>query len=179
MTGRSKTARRLRDDYFDVVHCSRVLIHVPDTRAVLAEVQRVLKPGGIISCREMICESSFMFPDFGGTRRSWDMFEDLIAADDGLPQMGKELKTHVVEAGFAHVQVTGSWDVYSTPADIEFIHGFANQWFLSPEITEAAIKCGASTPELVDRIRDAYVLWNVHPGAVCKLAFGEAVANKP
>ena len=167
------------DGFFDVAHGHNVLMHIPDTQAVLAEVKRVLKPGGLVACREMICESSFTHPHFGVIRNAWDMFEDLLAADDGHPQMGKELKTHLVEAGFAHLQVTGSWDVYSTPADVEFIFGFANQWFLSPEITDAAIKYGASTPELVERIRDAYVLWRAHPGALCSLAFGEVVANKP
>ena len=42
------------DNSFDVAHCHAVLIHVPDTQAVLAEVKRVLKPGGIISSREWI-----------------------------------------------------------------------------------------------------------------------------
>ncbi|MDE0179479.1 MAG: class I SAM-dependent methyltransferase [Gammaproteobacteria bacterium] len=167
------------DDFFDVAHGHNVLMHIPDTGAVLTEVKRVLKPGGLIACREMICASSFTHPDFGVIRRAWDMFEDLLAADDGHPQMGKDLKAHLVEAGFAHIQITGSWDIHSTPADIAFIFGFANQWFLSPEITEAAIKYGASTPELVDRIREAYVQWKDHPGALCNLAFGEAVANKP
>lgn len=167
------------DDFFDVAHCHNVLMHIPDTGAVLTEVKRVLKPGGLIACREMICASCFNQPNFGVLRNAWDMFEDLLAADDGHPQIGKELKTHFVAAGFAHVQITGSWDVYSTPADVEFIFGFANQWFLSPEITEAAIKYGASTPELVERIREAYVQWKDHPGALCNLAFGEAVANKP
>ena len=167
------------DGFFDVVHYHNVLMHIPDTSTVLAEAKRVLKPGGLIACREMICDSSFTQPDFGVIRQSWDMFEDLLSADDGHPQMGKELKAHLVEAGFAHIQVTGSWDVFSTPADIEFIYGFANQWFLAPAITEAAIKYGASTPELVDRIRDAYARWKDHPGATCHLAFGEVVANKP
>ena len=33
------------DDFFDVAHCHNVLMHIPDTGAVLAEVKRVLKPG--------------------------------------------------------------------------------------------------------------------------------------
>ena len=57
------------DGFFDVAHCHNLLMHVPDTAAVLAEVKRVLKPGGIISCREMNCASSFTYPDFGIIRK--------------------------------------------------------------------------------------------------------------
>ena len=167
------------DNYFDAAHCHNVLMHVPDTAAVLSEVMRVLKPGGVFGCREMIVDSSFTQPDFGIIRRAWDMFADLLIADDGHPQMGKDLKIHMVEAGFTNLRVTGSFDVFSTPADIAFIYAFANRWFLSPEITEAAIQYGATTRELCDAIRDAYDRWKDHPGALCALAFGEVVANKP
>ena len=36
----------LQDDSFDFVYCSHVLEHVPDDRQALAELQRVLRPGG-------------------------------------------------------------------------------------------------------------------------------------
>ena len=167
------------DGFFDIAHCHNVLMHVPDTAAVLAEVKRVLKPGGIIGCREMICASSFTHPDFGVIRKAWDMFEDLLAADDGHPQMGKDLKRHVLAAGFEHPLTTATFDVYSAPVDVAFIYEFANKWFLSPEIVEAAIEYGASTQELCDAIRNAYDRWKDHPGAFASLAFGEVVANKP
>ena len=167
------------DGYFDVAHCHNVLMHIPDTRAALAEVRRVLKPGGIIAGREMISASSFTHPDFGVIRKAWDMFEDLVEADDGHPQIGKDLKNHFLEAGLENVSTTASFDIYDTPDDVEFIYGLANMWFLAPEITEAAIKYGASTQELCDQIRDAYARWKDHPGAICGVAFGEAVANKP
>ena len=167
------------DGFFDIAHCHNVLMHIPDTAAVLAEVKRVLKPGGIIGCREMICESCFSHPDFGVLRHSWSMFEDLLEADEGHPQIGKDLKGHIIDAGFANARVTMSCDIYSTPEDIEFIYRFANKWFLSPEIVEAAIKYGASTRELCDRIREAYDKWKDHPGAFCALVFGEIVANRP
>ena len=173
------TALQFEDGFFDVAHCHNALMHVPDTHAVLTEVKRVLKAGGIISCREMICESSFTHPDFGVIGKAWDMFQDLLAADDGHPQMGKELKGHILAAGFENVRAAVSFDSHSAPADVAFIHAFANRWFLSPEITEAAIKYGASTAEMCDRIRDAYDLWKEHPGALCALAYGEAVGSKP
>ena len=59
------TEMPFEDGFFDVAHCHNVLMHIPDTAAALAEVKRVLRLGGIIGCREMICESSFTHPDFG------------------------------------------------------------------------------------------------------------------
>ena len=173
------TAFPFEDGFFDVAHCHNVLMHVPDTQAVLSEVKRVLKPGGILACREMICESSFTHPDFGVIRKAWDMFEDLLEADEGHAQMGKEINTHLLKAGFDNVRTTASFDTYSTPNDIEFIYDLANVWFLSPEITEAAIKYGAATEKLCTDIKVAYEKWREHPGAICCVAFGEAIANSP
>ena len=167
------------DGSFDVAHCHNVLMHVPDTAAVLAEVKRVLKPTGVIGCREMICASSFLYPDFGVLENSWRMFDDLVAADDGHPQMGRELKDHLAAAGFTNVRATASFNIYNTPADIAFVHRVAQRWFLAPEITAAAIKYGAATRELCDAISAAYDRWKDHPGAVCGVASGEAVAGRP
>ena len=173
------SALPFEDGFFDVAHCHNVLTHVPDTRAALAEVKRVLKPGGIIGCREMIVESSFTFPDYGVIGNAWDMFGDLLAADDGHPQMGRELKGHVRSVGFTNVRVSASFDIYHSPADIDFIHGVAQRWFLAPEITEAAIKYGAATRELCDAISAAYGRWKGDPAAVCCVAYGEAIAGRP
>ena len=173
------TAMPFEDGFFDVAHCRNVLMHVPDTAAVLAEVKRVLKSGGIIGCREMICGSSFTHPEFGVTRRSWDIFEDLIAANDGHPQMGKDMKAHLLSAGFTSIRMGASFSIYDSPEEIATIYQLANNWFLSPEIMESAIKYGASTQELSDNIRLAYKMWREHPGAFFGVAYGEAIASKP
>ena len=173
------TSLSFEDDFFDVVHCHDVLMHVPDTQAVLAEIKRVLKPGGLIGCRELIGQSSFTYPDYGVMGKSWELFEDLVATDDGHPQMGKDLKTQLAIAGFTGAQVTASFDIYSTPEEIEFIYQVANQWFLSREMEEIAVHYGAATVELTESIRVAYLRWKDDPGAMCGLAFGEALAYKP
>ena len=167
------------DGFFDVVHCHDVLMHIPDTQAVLTEVKRVLKPGGIIGCREMICESCFTHPGYGVMEKAWEMFEDMITTDEGHPQMGKDLKTQLHRAGFSDARISASFDIYSTPDEVDFIYGIALQWFLSPEMLEMALGYGASTAELAEAIGAAYGRWKDDPGALCALAFGEAVASKP
>ena len=173
------TDLQFEDNFFDVAHCRSVLMHVPDTAGVLSEVKRVLKPGGIIACREMICESAFTHPNFGIMRRSWDMFEDLVRADDGHPQMGKDMKHHILEAGFTDIRMSASFSVYSSPEQIASIHRLISQWLLSHEVTEAAIKYGASSENLVEDLRAAYDRWKEHPAALFAFAYGEALANKP
>ena len=71
------TSLPFEDDYFDVAHCHAVLMHVPDTEAALAEVKRVLKPGGIISSREFIVASSFLDPGAEATAPAWNTLQTL------------------------------------------------------------------------------------------------------
>ena len=100
------------DDYFDVAHCHAVLMHVPDTEAVLSEVKRVLKPGGIVASREMFVESSFLEPSNEAVGSAWATFSNLLAANGGHPQMGKELKSRFLEAGFSEVRTGASFDFF-------------------------------------------------------------------
>ena len=42
------TASRLPDDHFDVILCSEVVEHIPDSAAALRTMRRLLKPGGTL-----------------------------------------------------------------------------------------------------------------------------------
>ena len=167
------------DDFFDVAHFHNTLMFIPDTLGVLAEIKRVLKPGGVIGLREMIVDSSFTYPDYGILGDSWEIFEDIVAADEGHPQMGKEMKGHILGAGFTDVQFTATMRIYSTPEEIELIYGLISKWFFSDEIMEAAIKYSASSEEKFDRMRNSYDKWRVEPGAYFVVAFGEVIGVNP
>ena len=172
------TALPFDDGSFDVAHCHAVLMHVPDTQATLAEVMRVLKPGGIISAREFIVASSFLEPGADETQPAWNTFANLLSANGGHPNMGRELKNAFLDAGFTDIRATASFDFFSSAPDVAFLHAFIMDWFYQPEIIGAATKFGLATQEQFDEWRQGLDEWKSHPGAVGGLAFGEAIAHK-
>ena len=175
----SVTALPFEDNYFDVAHCHAVLMHVPDTAAALAEVKRVLKPGGIISSREMIVGSSFLEPSTENTAVAWATFAGLLAANGGHPRMGKDLKGILLDAGFTDVEATASFDTFSRPESVAVLHTFINEWFFSPHVIAAATAFGVATQEQFDVWREEMDQWRDHPSSFAALAFGECIAFKP
>ena len=173
------TALPFEDDYFDAAHCHAVLMHVPDTQAALAEVKRVLKPGGIVSSRETIVASSFLEPGTEESQPAWDTFANLVSANGGHPNMGRELRNAFLDAGFSDVRATASFDSFGTTEDVLFFHGFIMDWFYKPEVIGAATKFGIATQEDFDQWSLNLDEWKSHPGAVGGLAFGEAIGRKP
>lgn len=167
------------DDYFDVVHGHAILVHVPDTQAVLAEAKRVLKPGGVISMREWIIENSFLAPDFEVTGDAWVTLAELITADDGHPNIGRDLKRHLLEAGFTDVRPTASFTSYTTAEDVGYFSHVIENWFLSADIRDSATAYGVATQQHLENLEHALKRWMSHPGAFGAVSYGEVVAHKP
>lgn len=167
------------DGFFDVAHCNAVLMHVPDTPAVLAEVKRVLKPGGLLACRELIKSSCFFEPGVDDLNSGWDTFGDLLAANGGHPQMGRQLKRVFQEAGFADIEVGAEFECFASAEDVAFFHRFALEWFCSEETVEAAVQLGVAERQQFDGYRRSLDRWKDEPGAVAAIGWGNGLARKP
>lgn len=172
----SVTDMPFEDGYFDAAHCHTLLNHVPDTQAALAEVRRVLKPGGVLGCRELFVASCFVEPGSALIDEAWGIFTRLLAANGGHPQMGKELGGALMDAGFSDIRTSASFDFFGAPEDVAFLHAFILDWFFSPRVTGAAVMLGLATPERLEAMREALAEWRDAPSACGAFAFGEALA---
>ena len=167
------------DATFDAAYCHALLNHAPDTQAVLAEVKRVLKPGGLFAAREVIGDSSLFEPPSDMGDSGWATFLKMLAANGGHPQMGRELKGAFVAAGFADVRAGASFESYDTADDIDFLHGLITGWYFAPKTKEAAIEHGLASEAQFDTWQRSLDDWVNEPGAFAAFAWGEAIGRKP
>ena len=88
-----------RADHFDVIYCSHVLEHIPDDRAAMRELRRVLAPKGWA-----ILQVPIGFTD-RPTYEDWSITspEDRLRAfgqDDHVRMYGNDYTTRLEESGF-------------------------------------------------------------------------------
>ena len=165
------------DATFDIVHCHALLTHVPDTQGVLSEEKRVLKPGGLMSARELIGGAWFVEPELR-IDEAWEASMKLLAANGGHPQIGKELKCAFVKTGFTDIRATVGFESYGASDDIAFFDGLLNGWFFDPKTMGTAIQLGVATQEQFDGWREALDQWSNQPGAFSGMAWGAAIGHK-
>lgn len=166
------------DGSFDVVSCCDILAYQPEPAVVLAEAHRVLKPGGLIYCREMIIESSFVYPDTPELARGWEIFADLLEADDGHPQIGKHLMWHLADRRYRDLRLSLTFETYAENSSVERFHRLVAGWFRSSEIMQPVLQYQAGSLRELKQLDEALVSWRRTPGAYAAIAFGQATARK-
>ena len=94
----------IKDDSFDAVCCSQVLLFLADTGAALSEFRRVLKPGGRLAIIETDWRGVVLnAADDALTRRmfaAWD-------AAQVTPNLPVRLKSILEDTGFSDVEIEG------------------------------------------------------------------------
>jgi len=157
---------------FDAVFSHALMEHLSDPAGAVAEMFRVLKPGGIIGIRSPDWGGFLHHPSTPGTELALRIFQNLQKAGGGDVHVGRRLPGLLLDAGFEDVQPSGT---------LEFCRPVTYMTrFLAGRIREAADKSEImhhSDQEISDALSGLREL-EENPGGNFAIAWCEVVARK-
>lgn len=89
----------LPSDSFDLVHARTLLINVPDPPAVVAEMVRLVKPGGFVAAMEPDTALTMCYPPLAAWDRMTEIFFEAYRVDGADPLIGRHLTELFRQAG--------------------------------------------------------------------------------
>lgn len=103
------------DDSVDVVYGHTILMQFRELDAVLAQVKRVLKPGGVVGFREIDFGASLYHSDDSALRYVMSTLRRAIFHNHGNPDIGRALPSILYDAGFQIVSASATYACAATP----------------------------------------------------------------
>ena len=139
------------DGSFDHVFVCFLLEHLHEPVAALAELRRVLKPGGTATAIEGDHGSTFFHPDSDAAHAAIACLVELQRRAGGDALIGRRLYPLLREAGFDGANVSPRM-VYVDSSKPRLVDGFIRKTFTAmvAGVRDAAIEAGMITPEHFD-----------------------------
>lgn len=89
---------------FNFVYARLLFQHLRDPQLTLAEIQRVLKPGGIVCLVDVDDDWSMIYPPVESMQKFQEAFVRIQAEQGGDANVGRKLGTYLSIAGFIHIK---------------------------------------------------------------------------
>lgn len=166
-----------QDGSFDAIFGHSILEHVGDPMRALLEMRRVLKPTGMAGFREVDQGGNLLEPPLPLLEKSFDLQETVWRSNGGDPRLGRKLGVMLRHAGFAQIEMSGSYDVYSTPEELAVWSRRMVDNFSSQSLMDNLTATGLASTSEITQTRKAWTDWATHPDGFYARARVEAVAR--
>lgn len=166
------------DESFDVVFSQAMFCHIPDHSQALAEIHRVLRPGGTAAIRDIINGATLVWPNDELLREIHRIFRMGEENSGGNPDVGLQLGTMLDAAGFEDVFF--SIDIEQPESrDERAIYFELIASLVEGDLGSLAVKNGWISRERLGEVTRTFRnLVNI-PGSISILPFGRVVGRKP
>ncbi len=165
------------DGSFDIVHAHQTLQHVADPVAVIREMRRVAKPGGLVAARDVDYAGIIWYPQLEGLDAWLDLYERVNRSNGGEPDAGRRLKAWAMEAGFSEATTTASVWNFSDVLDREWWGSMWEARVLQSAFAGDAVGKGLATQEQLELISRAWREWADSDAGWLAMPHGEIIAR--
>ena len=167
------------DESFDAVFSHTLFSHVADINLGVAEIFRVLKPGGLVAARDPIMSVTVFSHDNERLKRSVKLVSDTISLAGGDPDRGAKLGTLLHRAGFEQIHLSASYDFAGSIDEKPGYLELAAQIIEHSDIADHCVAQGRATREELSDIANELRNFGKAPDTFFGLPFGEAIGWKP
>lgn len=166
------------DAEFDAVYGHTILMQFKDLNPVLSELRRVLKPGGLISFREIDFGANLYYPEDSVFSELMTVFRESIAHNQGNPDIGRSLSSSLSNTGFSIQETFASYAQSPTEEAKKGMYGAMTALWEQADFPKQAVELGWITDE--ERIGLPYRLKqeSIQPGIINGTTYVEVVGTK-
>ncbi len=166
------------DDTFDAAFSHAVMQHLSDPLAALAELHRVLKPGGVIGVADADLSGSLIHPSSPALDRSFELMIRLRHVSGGTSDAGRRLRSLLADAGFARTAASVIADADGARETTARTGGFWASYYESPPLIAHVVALGLASAADLGAISGAWRAWGTDAGAFWARFWCQAIGWK-
>jgi ubiquinone/menaquinone biosynthesis C-methylase UbiE len=154
------------DASFDLVFSHAILSHLREPARALAEMRRVLRPGGLVAVSENDTDAFVFAPVDSPMERFFTLYFRVLEQNGGLRLQPRLLRGALLEAGFARAEAHGAAEAYGTPERTRWLAAAMAATVASAGFRETVLNRGWAGQAELDELPSAMLAWGERPDAL-------------